>query len=208
MSVWTKAAFCVGVQVLLVCSCARRRFNTEEAAVQQLRTHQEAYRALAEDWLVSGHTDLYWFDRSSSGQAAYTWDDYKVASAAMQRWRITHWDGHEYTEQFAQSFGEAATICGTTGEEILKWHGRLEALSADKIRRVSFQNGRNWLNYVEIGYFPELETYGFLFAQSDDHATQELLRNWAKRPQHVGQRIDALGDEWFYFEGHWGSDSQ
>ncbi len=200
------ATACIAIHLLFISACERRQFPTEQAAVQQLRAHKDAYRALAEDWLASGHKRLAWFGRSNRSQESYFWNDYRVTPSG-ESWEVMHPGERDYVVQSANSFDEAARVCGVSGEEVSKWHHRLESLGADKITTVSFLRNGTRLKYVEIGYFPELPSYGFFFAPSNDRTAQEVLQSWAKRTQHPGQRVDALGDEWFYYEGHWGSAS-
>jgi hypothetical protein len=197
---------CISIHLLFITACERRRFPTEQAAVQQLRAHHDAYRALAEDWLASGHKYLAWFGRSNGGQESYFWNDYRVTPSG-ESWEVMHPGERDYVVQSAKSFDETARICGASGEEVSKWHHRLDSLGADEIRRVSFLKNGTRLNYVEIGYFPVLPSYGFFFAPGNDRAAQEVLQSWAKRTQYPGQRVHALDDQWFYFEGHWGSAS-
>jgi hypothetical protein len=205
MKLWTLwLTFCVGVQLLFINSCDRRRFKTEQAAVRQFRAHQDAYRALAEDWLASGHRRLAWFGRSSPGQESYFWNDYSVTPSG-QRWEVMHPGPTDYIVQTAESFDETAKICGVSGGEVLKWRRRLATLGADKVTTVSrFKDGRRF-NYVEIGYLPLLYGNGFFFAPTSDHAAQEVLQSWAQRNQHPGHRVVALDEEWFYYEGYWGT---
>jgi hypothetical protein len=63
--------------------------------------------------------------------------------------------------QSAKSFDESANICGASGEEVSKWHHRLESLGIDTITRGSGLKNGTRFNYIEIGYFPASDTYGF-----------------------------------------------
>jgi hypothetical protein len=182
----------------------KRKFLTEQAAIEQFQSHRDAYQTLAEQWLISGNHYLAWVGKSNHREM-YFWNDYDI-SPSQQEWNVTHWDGREFIHQPAKTFDGTAKISGTSGEEVMRWHHRLELLAADQIRRVSAIKDGVRFNYVEIEYFPVLHPYGFRFAPRDDSNAQRELQVWAKRTLR-GRRMDALGHGWFYYEGHWPSDS-
>lgn len=119
-----------------------------------------------------------------------------------------HWNGSEYVVQDARSFEETARLCGVSGKEVSNWYRRLDELGANKITTVSAIRVRDGtrFRFVQIGFLPEWDAYGFLFARANDRVAQEELQSLAKFPKHPGHRVDALGDNWFYYEGHWGPD--
>jgi hypothetical protein len=60
-------------------------------------------------------------------------------------------------------------------------------LGVEKNPVSSFLKDGTRLNYVEIGYSPELPSYGFFFAPGNDRTAQEVLQSWAtKRRQYRG----------------------
>ena len=108
--------------------------------------------------------------------------------------------------QRAESFDETARLCGTSGMEVSKWYRRLETLGIDKVATVSALKDSNRFSFVQLGFFPESETYGFLFAPANSSTAQEELQALSGFPKHPGHRVDALDHGWFYYEGHWGPD--
>jgi hypothetical protein len=182
----------------------KRRFATEQAAVEQFRSHRAAYQAVAEQWLISGNQYLAWLGQSNHREM-YFWNNFDI-SPSQQGWTVTHWDGREFIRQPAKTFDETAKLSGSSGEEVMRWHHRLELLAVDQIRRVSAIKDDTRFGYLEIEYFPVLHPCGFRFAPQDDSIAQRELKDWAKRTL-PGRRMDALGDGWFYYEGHWPSDS-
>jgi hypothetical protein len=175
----TIAAFWVCVHLLVISGCNRRArerlFPTEQAAVDYFRAHQNAYRSLAEDWLASGDHGLYWFGWSDLHQETYTWNDYRV-NPKSQWWEVTHWDGREYAVQRAESFEETAKLSGTSAEEVSRWHSGLQSLGVDMIARVRRTESGVPFSYIEIGYFPYLDPYGFRFVPP---VMAPLSGNWS-----------------------------
>jgi hypothetical protein len=141
-----------------------------------------------------------WFGWSDLHQETYTWNDYRV-NPKSQWWEVTHWDGREYAVQRAESFEETAKLSGTSAEEVSRWHSGLQSLGVDMIARVRRTESGVPFSYIEIGYFPYLDPYGFRFVPPGDGAAERELESWTKRPASARHRMDALGNGWFYYEG-------
>ncbi len=102
-----------------------------------------------------------------------------------------------------KTFDETARLSGSSGEEVSSWIRRLESLGVDKLETISaVENGIDF-NFIQIGFFPETDTYGFAFAPPNDLTAQKELQNWARLSHPPRHRMDALDGEWFYYEGHW-----
>jgi len=181
MKLWRVAAgICVSIHFLVISACEQRRFPTEQTAVEQLRTHQAPFRALAIDWLVSGNRQLYWFGREH-GLESYTWNDCWAIPNGSQ-WQVRR-RGRDNFTQPAKIFDKTAKICGASGEEVSSWIRRLESLGVDKLETISaVSNGTNF-NFIQIGFFPETDTYGFAFAPPSDLTAQRALQSWARLSQ-------------------------
>lgn len=197
------AAFSACLSLLFASACEGRRFATERTAVEHLRAHHDAYVDLAKVWLASGNRHLYWFGWRH-GRENYSWNEFWV-SPSDQGWEVRHWNGHQYITQSAKSFDETAAICDSSGTQVASWHHRLELLGVDTITRVSAVRDGTSFNYVEIGYFPESDTYGFLYAP--DHTAKEQLLLVSEELRQAKYRVDAINGEWFYYEGRWRIDS-
>ena len=201
------AIACLGVQALLTIGCdtdRHRVFPTEAAAVAYFRSHQDEYRALAEDWFASGHQLLYWYGWTNFREV-YTWNSYWVTPSTSwweaPRWAVTHWDGREYIVQSANSFSETARLAGSSGEEILEWQRRLASLHIDGIRNVSAVKDGTSFRYVEVQCLPLRQAYGFRFSPRSDLISTQELASWAKGPQRPGYRMDDIQSGTFYYEG-------
>jgi hypothetical protein len=201
--VCAQAGACIVILASSACDRApTRRFPTKQAALEQLRAHQDAYKSLAQDWFATGYQHLYWFGRSKLGREIYTWNGYWVRELGPS-WEVSHWDGREYVNQRATSFEETARLSRSSADEVSRWLRRLESLGIDKTERVSVLNNGVNISFVRIGYFPESNAYGFLFVPEGDVTTENMLNAWAKSaPQRLGHRLEPLGDQWFYYEGH------
>jgi hypothetical protein len=201
---------CAAIQIVVTTACywephpeRSRRFPTEQVAVDHLRIHRDAYRALADAWLASGNKQVYWFGLSNFNQEMYTWNDYWIGPKWWW-WEVMHWDGRQYIVQRAATFEETARISGTSAEEVSAWRRSMEALGVDEIERVSANGQTGPFTYVEIGHFPHpIHPWGFRYAPVADRTAQIALQSWARRAPPRGSRMHDLGDGWFYYEGLW-----
>jgi len=160
---------------------------------------------LADSWLASRHSHLYWFGRSMLGREVFTWNDYWVRPNWWS-FEVMHWNGHDYVVEKAGTFNEAAFKCGAAGQEILRWQTRMAALRIDTIRRENAKRGTERFSYLEVSFFPAIAPYGFWYApKGDPIAERELLALAAERPR-AGLKTSIVGDGWFYFEGLWTRD--
>jgi len=91
-----RIVLCTSLCVLQGCisgdPVGRRKFATQEAAVAQLRAHEQAYRQMAEEWLRDGEHEFCRFGSD------YNWNDYRISSTPTGR-EVMHWDGKEYVTQ-------------------------------------------------------------------------------------------------------------
>jgi hypothetical protein len=174
----------------------RRKFATQEAAVAQLRAHEQAYRQMAEEWLRSGQREFCRF-----GSDAYWWNEYRITSTGSGR-EVMHWGGKEYINQSASSFDEAARLAGLRPTPVRYWMQKASSLSVDCISRREVTLKSQQSAYVEIRFFPVGRPYGFRYAPESDPVSHEALAVWAARtrPKPYHEMVSLRGP-WFYFEG-------
>ena len=96
------------------------------------------------------------------------------------------------------TWNEAAEIAGTSGAGVSQWLDKLEYLGINQIARVNGTQSGSRFGYIDFNYFPVgTFGYGFRYAPSDDPVANTVLQSW------TNNTMKALGDDWFYYEGHW-----